>query len=654
MNCHGYALLRMMGLKDDKNGNRIRRAMRSSNNALAPFYCLRKDHKKVEEGREAEGPKTRPLCGATDCLTRRTSFLLSKLLVETIPPNNTQCNSTQELIEDIKQLNKGNIAKNWIVCSLDVEALYPSLDIKECASVIEQQLIQTDFKIEGLRWTEIALYLRYHLTDKEIEEQQLSDYCPVRTTKIGRPPTFIASGSDPDIEKRLGPWKYTNIEPSDEEKKRMFCRAIRIMIEKTMSLHDYVFDGKIIRQKGGGSIGLDLTGVVSDIYMSHWDKIFIQKLSEENINIKLYKRYKDDIDLIIENIKENEKGQEEKEKNTLKDCMEIADSIHPSIKVTGDIPTNYGDNKLPILDLKVWIGEIQPGVHKVITSHYMKDVSTRAVIDNRSAHPIQMKRNVMANEILRILRNCNEHCPWEEVAEHISYFMKRLQFSGYDQQFRHEVVKIALKRQKAKTEDKDDQSQIKKSKQKWFQKKNEADAVMFVQATKDEQLKKDIQRCADKNKMKLKVIEKVDNNVRKEIQRSNPFKGENCGRDSCKICELESGVNCRARGCIYEMHCKECERRYRGQTGNSADERISQHFEDWKRRLDTCPLYRHSQLYHQGNRFPVGVRILSNCFGDPTTRRITESVLIDELSSEETMNGKNEWTYIKLNKLSVH
>ena len=141
MNCHGYSLLRMMGLKDDGKGDRIKRTMKSTNNTLAPFYCLRKDHKKVEEGREAEGPKTRPLCGATDCLTRRTSYLLSKLLVEIIPPDITQCNSTEELIRETEQLNAQTIEKNWIVCSLDVEALYPSLDIKECAKVIEERLL---------------------------------------------------------------------------------------------------------------------------------------------------------------------------------------------------------------------------------------------------------------------------------------------------------------------------------------------------------------------------------------------------------------------------------------------------------------------------------------------------------------------------------
>ena len=57
---------------------------------------------------------------------------------------------------------------------------------------------------------------------------------------------------------------FLGLDGSSREEK-MFARAVRIMIEKVMSLHDYVFDGKIIRQKMGGSIGLDLTGVVADI-----------------------------------------------------------------------------------------------------------------------------------------------------------------------------------------------------------------------------------------------------------------------------------------------------------------------------------------------------------------------------------------------------
>ena len=234
------------------------------------------------------------------------------------------------------------------MCSLDVEALYPSLDIGECAKVIEQKLRNSQFEVKGLNWVEIALYLKFQLTDEEIRQNNLEDYCPTRLSRKGRPPTFTASGSNTDITKRLGPWVYTDTTPSDEEKKRMFCLAVRIMIEKTMSLHDYVFDGDIIRQKGGGSIGLDLTGVVADIYMDYWDEKFKEVLRNSNIEVKLYKRYKDDINLVLEIDYNAEVGRAENEAVILKTIIEKANSIHASIRVTGDIPSRYQDNRLPI------------------------------------------------------------------------------------------------------------------------------------------------------------------------------------------------------------------------------------------------------------------------------------------------------------------
>ncbi len=166
----------------------------------------------------------------------------------------------------------------------------------------------------------------------------------------------------------------------------------------------------------------------------------------------------------------------------------------------------------------------------------MKDVSTRGVINERSSHPINMKKNVMINEVMRILRNCNSFLEWEETARHISYFMKRLQFSGYDKKFKYEVVKKALKRHEDKcTVKQGDNNEGKRVKKKrWHE---ETGTVMFVQTTKDGELKKEIERCAEKNKVKLKVVEKVTHNIRRELQRSNPFKKENCGKESCMVCK---------------------------------------------------------------------------------------------------------------------
>ena len=75
------------------------------------------------------------------------------------------------------------------------------------------------------------------------------------------------------------------------------------------------------------------------------------------------------------------------------------------------------------------------------------------------------------------------------------------------------------------------------------------------------------------------------------------------------------------------------------------------------------PLWRHSELYHGGGDFEVEVEVLKSCFGKPSRRMITESVMIEQLGDRETMNSKQEWTkltkgascitWTKLNKVRV-
>ena len=46
---------------------------------------------------------------------------------------------------------------------------------------------------------------------------------------------------------------------------------------------------------------------------------------------------------------------------------------------------------------------------------------------------------------MRIFLNCSRELPWETVISHVKHMMLRLQYSGYDQRFRTEVVRSALK-----------------------------------------------------------------------------------------------------------------------------------------------------------------------------------------------------------------
>ena len=64
-------------------------------------------------------------------------------------------------------------------------------------------------------------------------------------------------------------------------------------------------------------------------------------------------------------------------------------------------------------------------------------------------------------------------------------------------------------------------------------------------------------------------------------------------------------------------------------------------------------MWRHSQLFHQGGDFDIEGKVTDKSFGMPSRRMITESVMIEQLGENETMNSKQEWTYVKLNKVCI-
>ena len=191
----------------------------------------------------------------------------------------------------------------------------------------------------------------------------------------------------------------------------------------------------------------------------------------------------------------------------------------------------------------------------------------------------------------------------------------------------------------------------KKKKKNWYRDRYES--VMFVEPTENAQLKRKIQEAAKRNKIKLKVVEKVGSTVKRTLQRSDPFKKEMCGRDDCAVCKYGGVGECRTRGCVYQIECKGDGRKYRGQTGRSAYERTREEIREWEKKSEKSPLWKHSLLYHAGGDFEIDIGVMAKCYGKPSRRLITEAVVIDELPTDEAMNSKQEWSYTNLNKVRV-
>ena len=81
------------------------------------------------------------------------------------------------------------------------------------------------------------------------------------------------------------------------------------------------------------------------------------------------------------------------DKRTMEVIREIGNSIHPSIQLEVDYPSNHEDGKMPILDLKVWVQEID-GLHRIVHEFYSKDVSSKAVMFAKSTLSWKQKRRL--------------------------------------------------------------------------------------------------------------------------------------------------------------------------------------------------------------------------------------------------------------------
>ena len=237
--------------------------------------------------------------------------------------------------------------------------------------------------------------------------------------------------TDKTEEKRYGPWTFPNKQPDEKTTKKMLREALKIAIKFIMRNHIYKCDDAIKKQTKGGPIGLELTGELASIFMTWWDKELLRKLEEIGVEVLMYKRYIDDINVIFvapdsnQEFIINEEGQGElvrneartkgKEENGMEILQKVGNTIHSSIKVKTDYPSAHSDNKLPLLDIKMWNENKTDtdGNMRTVILHefYAKDVASKSVIHAASAMPPNTRRTVLTQEVLRILLRCSPLLP---------------------------------------------------------------------------------------------------------------------------------------------------------------------------------------------------------------------------------------------------
>ena len=564
--------------------------------------------------------------------------------------------------------------------------MYPSLDVEDAVRVVCEMFEESEVRIEGVDYEEVGLYLALNMDSREIEGKGLGRVCPTRKSNIGRKPEITGSGTHVQKVKRFDPWIKPTQQPDEGQKRSMLKEAIRVVVSVIMKNHTYEFNQEVRRQMKGGPIGMDLTGTVAKIYMKWWDGELLRRLQEQGIEVRMYERYVDDINMIVKATRPGvlysngglvyNKKREEEEANVPADLRtfliirDIGNSVHPSIQLKIDVPSNYEDGKIPILNLKMWIGEVQSNAgeeRKIVYEHYIKEIASKLVIERESAMAMSAKRTILTQMCLRAMLNCSPYLGEETRKKHVEFFMRRMQASGYNEKVRLEVLKSAVQaytdicgedgkpKHRGKEYNTPERRKEKSAKRRNWYRLGGHEAVLFIPATPHSRLKKMVEEEIRGTNFKIKVVERSGTKVKKILQKNDPFKGGHCGEERCKVCNTTGKGRCRRNGITYKMACKaDCGGfEYKGETHGNAYSRGIQHENDLRGKVESSVMWKHCCRKHGGVEVEFEREVMDYIRNDPTLRQVTEAIRINETPEERRINDQTEWNVGRLPRLSV-
>ena len=173
MNAHAIMwthILKAGANAGDRAESRIKGNMTiaAGDHGLAPLYTLRKDHKVCED--KETGPPVRPVCGGNAAYNSKFSHLISSILKHVWKDCDTACENTEEILAEVRDLNKRGIEGDVVIGSLDVKALYPSLDIEFTAEIVAKEFRESAFEVEGVDTKELGLYLPLNKTEEQLKK----------------------------------------------------------------------------------------------------------------------------------------------------------------------------------------------------------------------------------------------------------------------------------------------------------------------------------------------------------------------------------------------------------------------------------------------------------------------------------------------------
>ena len=127
----------------------------------------------------------------------------------------------------------------------------------------------------------------------------------------------------------------------------------------------------------------------------------------------------------------------------MKMVKEIANYIDSMITMTTDVPSNYTENKVPMLDVKVWMQEER---RQIYYEFYEKPTKNQLVMSKDSAMPKSKKIDALSQEVFRRIHNTKHEIEWERKIIILEKYMTELKASGYSDKDRFEILRSGINR----------------------------------------------------------------------------------------------------------------------------------------------------------------------------------------------------------------
>ena len=288
-------------------------------------------------------------------------------------------------------------------------------------------------------------------------------------------------------------------------------------------------------------------------------------------------------------------------------------------------------------------------------------------------------------EVVRRMRNCDRETELEEVGVILDKFCQKMKDSGYEQKMRREVVDAGVKiyrEQVRKDEigerplyrrrngDKEQKEKAKKEKRNFWRRKKDKDGgegeeeqgmirmPIMVPYTVSGGLVKKFKERAKSCGVEAVFIERTGYSLQNQLEKADPFRGEDCGMRQCFPCEEGGGGgDCEKRGAGYEIVCGECTEkvaRYDGQSGRNCFIRGIEHKKGYSGKKVGNPMWEHDKEFHGGGGDTGFKMKVKKVYGRDNVRRMVNEAVRIERNEGVVMNGRAEHRRSCLPRVVVH